>query len=105
MPGDATATAQNIIAFEEFFRLGFVADLVAFMRDLVVSILLYLLLKHYSSMLSLIAAAFRLLAHPAIASLNMLNHFMALKLLYGALSFCLPTRTVACPGHATAGSP
>ncbi len=32
----------------------------------------------------MIAASFRLLAHPAIASINLLNHFIALQLLGGA---------------------
>ncbi len=82
--GDPTATAQNIMASEGLFRLGFVCDLVAFMSDAVVAILLYVLLKPVSKILSLIAASFRLLAHPAIASINLLNMFMALLLVNGA---------------------
>lgn len=79
--GDATATANNILASESFFRLGFVSDLVAFLCDLAVSILLYVLLKPVNKTLSLIAAALRLLAHPAIATINLINHFMPLLLL------------------------
>lgn len=84
VPGDAAATASNIAASEGLFRLGFVSDLIAFLSDLVVSVLLYILLKPVSKTLSLIAASFRLLAHPAIASVNLLNHFIALLLLSGA---------------------
>ena len=84
VPGDATATANNIVANQLLFRLGFVSDLIAFLSDLVVSVLLYVLLKPVSKTLSLIAASLRLLAHPAIASINLLNHFMALLLVSGA---------------------
>lgn len=84
IPGDATTTAQNILASEGLFRLGFVSDLVAFLADAVVAILLYILLKPVSKILSIIAAVFRLLAHPAIASLNLLNHYIVLQVLSGA---------------------
>ena len=40
VPGDAAATAANIRGSEMLFRAGFVADLVAFLSDLVVSVLL-----------------------------------------------------------------
>jgi hypothetical protein len=82
--GDATATANNIVASEWLFRIGFVSDLIAFLSDLVVSVLFYVLLKPVSKTLSLVAASLRLLAHPAIASINLLNHFIALLLLSGA---------------------
>lgn len=82
--GDAAATANNIMASEGLFRLGFVSDLIAFLSDAIVSILLYVLLRPVSRKLALIAASLRLLAHPAIASLNLLNHFFALHLLSGA---------------------
>lgn len=84
VPGDGSATAQNIMASESLFRLGFAGDLVAFLSDVGVSILLYFLLRPVSKTLSLLAAAFRLLAHPAIASVNLLNHFAAVLLLSGA---------------------
>jgi hypothetical protein len=84
VPEDANATANNIINNQGLFRVGFVCDLVAFLCDLVVSILLYILLKPVNKTLSLIAASLRLLAHPAIASANLLNHFIALQLLSGA---------------------
>jgi hypothetical protein len=84
VPGDAATTANNIMASEWLFRLGFVSDLIAFLSDLVVSVLLYVLLKPVNKTLSLVAASLRLLAHPAIASINLLNHFAALLLLSGA---------------------
>jgi len=84
VPEDATATAKNIMASEWLFRIGFVSDLIAFLSDLVVSVLFYILLKPVSKTLSLIAASLRLIAHPAIASINLLNQFAALLLLSGA---------------------
>jgi hypothetical protein len=83
VPGDATTTAANIIAAEELFRLGIVSDLIAFAADAVVAVLLYVLLRPVSRTIALIAASLRLIAHPAIASINMLNQYMALQLLSG----------------------
>ncbi len=84
LPGDAAATANNIADSQWLFRLGFVSDLIAFMSDLAVAVLFYVLLKPVSKTLSLVAASFRLVAHPAIASINLLNHYAALLLLSGA---------------------
>jgi hypothetical protein len=84
VPGDATATAANIVASEGLFRVGVVSDLIAFSADAVVAVLLYVLLRPVNRSLALVAAALRLVAHPAIASINMLNQFMALQLLTGA---------------------
>lgn len=84
VPGDAAATANNIMSSEWLFRVGFISDLIAFLSDAAVAILFYILLKPVSKTLSLIAASFRLLAHPAIAGINLLNHFAALQLLSGA---------------------
>ncbi|MEQ8331011.1 MAG: DUF4386 domain-containing protein [Longimicrobiales bacterium] len=81
VPGDAAATAANLLASEGLFRLGLVADLVAFLADAGVAVLLYVVLRPVSRTLSLAAAAFRLVAHPAIGSLNLLNHFGALAVL------------------------
>lgn len=81
--GDPAATAQNILANTFLFKMGLAADLVAFLCDVGVSILLYYLLKPVSQSLSLAAASFRLIAHPAIGSLNLLNHYSALKVLEG----------------------
>lgn len=84
VPGDASATALNILSNEGLFRLGFVADLVAFLLDAVISVLLYQLFKAEHKTVALISSGFRLLAHPAIASLNLLNHFLALEVLQGS---------------------
>jgi len=79
-PGDAAVTADNIASSEWLYRVGFASDLVAFLCDVAISVLLYVLLRPVNKTVSLLAAAFRLIAHPAIASVNLLNHFMALLL-------------------------
>lgn len=86
VPGDAATTAANIRGAETLFRAAFVTDLVAFMSDLAVSVLLYVLLRPVDRTVAMTAAAFRLVAHPAIASINMLNHLAALMLAGGTAS-------------------
>lgn len=81
VPGDAAATAANIRAAEGLFRLGLVADLAAFLSDAAVAVLLYVLLRPVSRTISLLAAAFRLVAHPAIGGINLLNHLAPALLL------------------------
>lgn len=82
--GDAGATAANIAASPTLFRVGLVADLVAFLSDAAIAVLLYVLLRPVSRTVSLLAAAFRLVAHPAIGGINLLHHHIALMLLGGA---------------------
>lgn len=84
VPGDAAATAANIVASEGLFRLSIASDLVAFSADAVVAVLLYVLLRPVSRTLATVAAALRLVAHPAIASLNLLTQVAALQLLSDA---------------------
>ncbi|MCA9736315.1 MAG: DUF4386 domain-containing protein [Gemmatimonadetes bacterium] len=83
VPGDAVSTADRILASPVLFRLGFFADLIAFVADAAVAVLLYVVLRSAGETLALLAAAFRLVAHPAIAALNLLHHFGALLLLEG----------------------
>lgn len=83
IPEDAEATLTNIIDNQFLFRLGLVADLIAFMLDVVISVLLYQLLKNTDRTIALISSSFRLIAHPAIASMNLINHNMALKITNG----------------------
>lgn len=78
---DAYATAKNILEQTSLFRLGLTADLIAFMLDVVIAILLYKIFCPFNKTLALISSAFRLIAHPAIGSLNLLNHYMALNVL------------------------
>ena len=81
--GDAAATAHNIVASEGLFRLGLVTNSVVFLIELVITVLLYMLLKPVSKTLSLIAA-FSRLSMAIIQGFNLFNQFMVLLLLSGA---------------------
>lgn len=81
VPGDAVTTAENILSNKGLFQLGLSTDLIAFLLDAVISILLYQIFKPFNKNLAMISSAFRLIAHPAIGSLNLLNHYMAFKVL------------------------
>jgi hypothetical protein len=81
--GDAAATATNILAHEQLYRLAGAADLITFTCDAAVALIFYELLKPVSRSLSLFAAFFRLL-YVAIVGVNTLNHFAPLVLLGGA---------------------
>ncbi len=59
-PGDATTTANNILASEGLFRLGMVSDALVFLLEIVIVALLYVLLKPVNQTLSLLAAFSRL---------------------------------------------
>jgi hypothetical protein len=82
VPGDATATANNIMASEGLFRLGFVGDSVTFLSEIVLLILLYVLFRPVSKTLSLVAASFRL-AMTVMQGTNLLNKVIVLLLLGG----------------------
>jgi len=79
--GDAAVTAQNILSNTALFRWGLVTDLIAFTTDVAISILLYMLLKQINKPIALMMVSFRLIAHPGVATANLLNHFAALKVL------------------------
>ena len=83
VPGDATATANNVMASDGLFRLGIISDAAIFLIEIVVTALLYVLLRPVSRTLSL-AAAFARLAMAVIQGINLLPYFIALLLLSGA---------------------
>jgi hypothetical protein len=83
VPGDAATTANNIMASEGLFRAGIVSDSVVFLIEIVITVLLYVLLKPVSKTLSLVAA-FSRLAMTIIQGINLLNYFIPLLLLSGA---------------------
>jgi hypothetical protein len=83
VPGDATATADNIRASESLFRLGIVSNTLIFLLEIVVTVLLYVLLRPVSRTLSLVAA-FARLAMTVIQGINLLPNFIVLLLLSGA---------------------
>ncbi len=81
--GDAAATANNIAASESLLRFGGIgSELVILLSEIVLSVLLYDLLKPVNKTLSLLAAVSRL-AMTTIYGLNLLNYFFMLQLLGG----------------------
>jgi hypothetical protein len=83
VPGDAATTAQNIMASEGLFRLGIASDAVVILLEIVLTVLLYVLLKPVSKTISLVAA-FSRLAMTVMQGVNLLNYFFVLLLLSGA---------------------
>ncbi len=83
VPGEATLTANNIMASDGLFRLGMASDLIVFLIEIMLTVLLYILIKPVNKTLSLIAA-FSRLAMTVIQGINLLNHFIVLLLLGGA---------------------
>lgn len=82
VPGDAEATAHQIMESEGAFRLGITADLIMLLSDVLVAWALYVLLKPVNRNLSLLAAFFRLV-HAAVYGINLLNLIFVLQLLGG----------------------
>jgi hypothetical protein len=81
--GDAATTANNIIASEWLFRLGFVSDLIASTCYFLVALTLYVLLKPVNKNLALLCVLLVSIS-TAIMCLNMVNQFAAILLLSGA---------------------
>ena len=82
--GDAAATAQNIVDNMTFFRVGGVgSELVILLSEIILSIVLYVLLKPVNSTLSLLAAVSRL-AMTTIHGLNLINYFFVMAFASGA---------------------
>ncbi|MBL6449569.1 DUF4386 domain-containing protein [Fulvivirga sp. 29W222] len=79
----ASTTVSNIMDNSMMFRFGLLCDIIVFLSEIVLSILLYQLLKHVSNRLSMIAAVYRL-AMTFIMGINVLNYFVILILLSGA---------------------
>ena len=67
VPGDAAATAHNVVASGLFFRLGFLAYLVEAVTDVALAFLLYVLLRPVHASLAFLAVLFRLMATATFA--------------------------------------
>lgn len=68
---------ENIKNSMMLFRSSVILDLLAFAMDVMVSLLLYRIFKKVSPEISRISTTFRLIAHPGIGTLNLLNQVMA----------------------------
>ena len=65
---DATATAQNIRAFESLFRMGFAGYLIESVCDIALSLILYVLLRPVRKDIALLAAFFGLVGTAVFAT-------------------------------------
>lgn len=83
IPGDATTTANNIIANELLFRSGIASFIIVLILDVLVAWALYVLLKPVNKNLALLAAWFRLI-YTAIFGVALYNFLIVLQLLSGA---------------------
>jgi Domain of unknown function (DUF4386) len=79
--GDAVATAHNILASEQMYRFGFVADLVVIICGTFLTLILYILFKPVNRNLSLLALIFSIVA-TAVMAINLLNQLAPLLLLH-----------------------
>jgi hypothetical protein len=82
-PGDAAATAANIMDSEGLFRSGLVAFTVVFVLDLVITWALYVFFKTVNRDLSMLAALFRLV-YTVLLGVALIGFFLVLQLVSGA---------------------
>jgi len=83
VPGDAAATASNIMASEGQYRLGFVSDLITQTVHAFLALFLFKLLKPVNKNHAVLLAVLGLVSVP-ITMLNELNQIVPLLLLNGA---------------------
>jgi hypothetical protein len=81
--GNAAATALNILASEQMYRFGFMADLVTLIAGTIISLIFYVLFKPVNRNLSLLALLFSVLAG-AVMAINLLNQLAPLLLLHNS---------------------
>jgi len=79
---DAVATAHNIAANELLFRISVASDLCAFIGDVVLAAAFYVLLKPVGEGIALFGS-FSRLTNAAILGMNLINSFLALRILSG----------------------
>jgi hypothetical protein len=82
VPGDAAATANNIVVSEGLFRLGIAVDVITFVSDVVIAWAFYELLKSVDKSLALLGAFLRI-ADGTILAVTTFNGLITLRLLSG----------------------
>lgn len=83
---DATATANNIIASEWLFRLGFASYLVEAMCDIALALIFYVLLRPVHKHLALLAAFFGLVSTATFAVAE-LFYYSGVSLILGGADY------------------
>lgn len=81
--GDAAATAENIMASGQLFRLSIAGDLITYILVMVLTWALYVLLRPVNRHLALLGAFFRL-SELAVLCVATVNSLVMLRLLSGA---------------------
>ena len=82
VPGDPTATVENLIASPSLFRLGIAAETIIVLVEIVVSAILYVLFRPVSKPLAL-AAAFARFTQSLLQAVNLITAVPALLILGG----------------------
>jgi hypothetical protein len=82
VPGDAAATAHNILAHELLYRFGLVAHMINLVCNIPLALIFYELFKVVNRRLSLLVVFFTLVG-TAVEGANVLNQFAPLMLLGG----------------------
>jgi hypothetical protein len=82
VPGDAAATAANILASESLYRGGVVSYLIVFLSEIGATILLYKLLSPVNKTVAMLMMATRLM-QAAVHAANLINFIFPLILLNG----------------------
>ena len=77
VPGDARATAANVVEHAMLMRMGLITDLLNITLFLLVALVMYAILKPVNDRVALAMVALNAVA-VAVMSLNMLNHLGAL---------------------------
>ncbi|MBC9915643.1 DUF4386 domain-containing protein [Chitinophaga varians] len=80
--GNAATTVSNITTYGGVFRLSLFCDVVVLLCEVVLSVLLYQLLRHVNRKLAMVASAYRF-TMTFIMSINLLNYLIVLMLLSG----------------------
>ncbi len=80
VPGNAAETTSNILNSSALFRIGVASEYLILLSEVVLSVLLYILLKSVNDTIAFIAMAFRLIM-TAVHAGNLVNSFIVLRLL------------------------
>jgi hypothetical protein len=83
VPGDAVATAHNIVGNDSLFRIGILSFIIMVVFDVVLAWALYVLLKPVDKYLSLLSGWLRLV-NSTIFGIALFSLFNVLKILSGA---------------------
>ncbi|MBX2841403.1 MAG: DUF4386 domain-containing protein [Flammeovirgaceae bacterium] len=78
--GDATTTAQNLTTHSGIFRIGFVADMLVILLEIILTVILYKMFKKVNPTLALMALLSRF-SMAIIMGINLLNYLIPMLLL------------------------